>query len=352
MRFAAAVAVSAALLPWGGCIQADQETTLYPDGSGKVTIEIGVKKSILKVAQEMAKERGGLLKADASPQDFFKEFESVENLRRSSEGVVAWKTGPQKPDGEWIRASYVAYFEDVNQVRIYSNEKPGGTRKLSVAWRLVKTKTGANALVLTSDVRKELDALSRKDPGRGGTPELADAMVEMMKPMLQDFKVAMRVTVPGAIEESTGFMEMRGRHAAFVMEGNAVIAATAFPDGPEAKRLKDVANARESRVVWRDSAIGESELAAWKKELAEAKEEWRRRSAGAPASTPPKAEPEPALSDDEIEAGFIKAKVKVARTHLDAGRKDKAREILEGVIKEYPNHVLTKDARDLLDTLK
>ena len=147
-------------------------------------------------------------------------------------------------------------------------------------------------------------------------------------------------------------MESSGRSAAFLMEGNMLIAATSNPDGPEARRLQAVADAGNSRVVWTDVSLAAPEIEAWKQELAEAKQDWARRT-GVAAGTPtrPATEPEAQLSDDEVEASFIKAKVKVARTHLEAGRKEKAREILQGVLKDFPKHGLTKDARDLLATI-
>jgi TolA-binding protein len=42
----------------------------------------------------------------------------------------------------------------------------------------------------------------------------------------------------------------------------------------------------------------------------------------------------------------------VAETHLSAGRKDKAAEILEEIIKTYPKHPNIPDARRLLDQAK
>jgi hypothetical protein len=313
--------------------------------------------SVMKVAEEMAKQNGLKPVPGRGVDDLFSEYEDPAKIQAMTEGVVGWRVGQRREDGDWIRASYTAYFDDVNQLRIYSSgTRPGQERKLSVAWRMSKLKNGGNALTLTSDMRGELDQMAgrRPKPGEQGSEELAKAMVEMMKPMLQDFRVAMRVVVPGQIREATGFMESGGRKASFVMEGNALIAAGANPNGPEAKRLQAVADAGDSRVTWFDSAVPSSELEEWKRELAAAKDEWARRTGGRLAPTPSgrPADPAPALSDDEIEAGFIKAKVKVARAHLEAGRKDKAREILQGVLKEFPTHVLTQEAKDLLGTIK
>ncbi len=349
--FLLSLACTLLVLPFG-CIQADQETTLFPDGSGKIVMEVGIKKTMMKVAEEMAKQNG-LQPGRGGVDDFFAEFEAPEKIRKNTEGVVGWKSGRRREDGDWIRASFTAYFDDVNKLRIYSSQAaPNEERKLSAAWRLTRLKNGANALTLTSDVRRSFDEMSGKKGGQPGSEELAKAMVEMMKPIFQDFKVTLRVTVPGPIRESTGFMESSGRSAAFLMEGGMLIAAASNPDGPEARRLQAVADAGNSRVVWTDVSLSSAEIEDWKNELAGAKQDWARRTgikSGTP--TPPAAEPEVPLSDDEVEAGFIKAKVKVARTHLEAGRKEKAREILQGVLRDFPKHALTKEARELLATI-
>ena len=61
-------------------------------------------------------------------------------------------------------------------------------------------------------------------------------------------------------------------------------------------------------------------------------------------------EPPPApVSDAEMENLFFKAKMTAAETHLQAGRKDKAADILEEIIKSYPKHPKIPDARRLLE---
>lgn len=71
----------------------------------------------------------------------------------------------------------------------------------------------------------------------------------------------------------------------------------------------------------------------------------------AKAAATPKEKPAPAppVSDAEMDTLFFKAKLTVAESHLKAGRKDKATEILEEIIKTYPKHPGIPDARRLLD---
>jgi hypothetical protein len=59
--------------------------------------------------------------------------------------------------------------------------------------------------------------------------------------------------------------------------------------------------------------------------------------------------PPPPVTDAEMENLFFKAKLQVAESHLRAGKKDKAAEILEEIIKTYPKHAQIADARRLLE---
>lgn len=67
---------------------------------------------------------------------------------------------------------------------------------------------------------------------------------------------------------------------------------------------------------------------------------------------PPKPAAEPAMPDAELAALFWQAKFQVAEAHLKAGRKDKAAEIFEELIKTYPKHPNIPDARRLLEEAK
>jgi hypothetical protein len=78
-----------------------------------------------------------------------------------------------------------------------------------------------------------------------------------------------------------------------------------------------------------------------------------REAGGDPAApaTDPKSgprEPEEKLSDDEIERRFIAARVGVANDMMKQGKKNKAFEIFEDIIKTYPKHVDTVAVKKLL----
>lgn len=62
--------------------------------------------------------------------------------------------------------------------------------------------------------------------------------------------------------------------------------------------------------------------------------------------------PPPPIPDSELDTLFFKAKLQVAESHVKAGKKDKAIEVLEDAIKTYPKHSLVSEARRLLEEAK
>jgi len=337
----------AAIVLQGGCFQFEQTATIFPDGSGKITLNIAVKKSMLKLMAEMAGQSGG--QPSEMPATPFEQFESPEKLGELTEGIVAWKLRRREEAGEWVRATYVGYFEDVNQVRIYSNKMgPDGRkeRTLESAWRYSKGKNGP-ALVMLSDTRKKLADFNSK--GRKGSEELAKAMTDMMKSMVQDLKVTLSVTVPGQIRESTGFMKTDNRTATIGFDGSFLLAVHANPQGDEARKFKELADAKESRILWTDTPVPDAEFKAWKKEFADAREAWQRITGG-PIAPQPSAPADPA-TDEEVTRQFIRARIQVAQTHLEAGRKKQAEAILKSVLRDYPDHADAKEAQRLLEKM-
>jgi len=77
-------------------------------------------------------------------------------------------------------------------------------------------------------------------------------------------------------------------------------------------------------------------------------------AAGAPDSSPPKpvlTKEDEALSDDEVDRQFIQASMVVAREWARKNKKPMAVAILEDIVKTYPKHVATAEARTFLAEL-
>ena len=74
--------------------------------------------------------------------------------------------------------------------------------------------------------------------------------------------------------------------------------------------------------------------------------------AGAPAGPRPfLTKEDEALSDDELDRQFIRAQLRVAEEHLNRNRRDKAKEVLNDIVKNFPKHRATLEAKKLLEKL-
>ncbi|HXG63203.1 MAG TPA: hypothetical protein VNO22_17670 [Planctomycetota bacterium] len=270
-RLLAAALLSAAAL--SGCVQYEQATTLFPDGSGKFTMSMAFKKSLLKMITETAKQLGGEGGAAADP---LAEFQDPEKLGANSEGVVAWAQPRRSEEGEWVRVSVTGYFEDINKVRIYNQspapgEGPGG-RKTMFACVYEKTDAGY-VLKLQNEGTNEFKKM-RGENAPDGQEDLAKAMIEALKPMLEGLKFSVSITVPGPILEAQGVLETKDRTASLAIDAKTLVEAMSNPSSPEAKRFKTLEEFKEMRLVWKENSVPASETSAFKKELADAKAQW------------------------------------------------------------------------------
>ena len=93
----------AAVLP-AGCIQGDQAFILFPDGSGKLVVKVAIRKQVIKMMEEMARELGGKTPDGKPIENPLNGFRDPKQLARDSEGIIAWVPAPAvKEDGDWLR---------------------------------------------------------------------------------------------------------------------------------------------------------------------------------------------------------------------------------------------------------
>lgn len=260
-----------------GCIQAEEAATLMPDGSGKLTLRFGLKKSMLEMMTQLGKAGG-----DQKETDPFEQFKDTSKLKTNGEGIIAWGEPKKEEDADWVRISIAGYFEDINKVKMYGESNAGGAgqKKLSFGAKYEKAGDGGKLTMsseLTDDFRK-MGAGPGGANGAGGE-ELAKAMIEAMKPMLEGLKISVSVIVPGPVDESGGFLEKKDRTATFSIEGKTMLDAMTDPKGPAAKKLEAFGTASDkgTAVTWSKTTAGADEIAAFKKEMAAAKASWEKR---------------------------------------------------------------------------
>lgn len=268
-RFALALLVSLA-----GCFQFEEGATLMPDGSGKLTVKFAIKQSSIKMLEELSKNFGGEV------TDPFADYVDAGKLKENSEGFAAWSEGKKETDGEWVRVTLVGYFEDINKARFYTSQQqqPGGEKKKTLSFAAKYEKAGAGGKL--SPVNEFAE--NAKAPGApGGDPndELGKAMIEAMKPMLEGMKVSVSVTVPGPIDDAGLFPEKKDRTARFTMDSKMFFDTMKDPNGETAKKLKAMGDKADkgAPVTWSKTTVTDDEVAAFKRELAAAKESWAKR---------------------------------------------------------------------------
>ena len=342
MRAAPLCAVLALSLT--GCLQIDEVFTIYPDGSGKIHMQFAFRKTMLKFLEEAGKAQGlapaGGLQAELmNPPKFF------ENAR----GITAVRSGTAVDDGEWVRNTVTAYFDDLNAVRLGGGAAAAGGGGFQAVFT-------PGSLTVSNRLYEFREGFERGAAQRGTTPEQMKASFEFIKPMLEGMRVRFSVNVPGGITGMSGFMTKEGSTASSEVNAEVLIATGGDPDSASTKRLKDLMSIREARVAWTPEGFDPARTAAFREELAAAKAAGGvRPTAGAPAA-PEKprglADDASQFTDDEVEKLFIDAQLKIARSHLDRGDKAKARETLQGILKDYPKARAAQEAKKLLEGIR
>jgi len=317
------------LLALGGCLQTEYETTLYPDGSGKMAVQLAIKQSGLRRFRQSGRP-GGL---PPEVQAVLEQIQKPEKIKEYFDGVVGWKPIKVEEDAAWLKATYTVYFDDINQLQVRGDRILAGGKQLVFSWRLIKSSTGSQSLYQITGL-KGLPAFKVQP----GDQAQAREMAKEAEPVIDELRISVKVTVPGTIEESKGVLQTSGRSAGWTLDGALLLGALRHLEGTDMKRLRDIMDTPESRISWTGNEVTPAQVESWKKELAAAKDEWKTMGGAA-------------LSDNELERSFIRAKLSAAQAHLDAGRKDKARKILEDIVQEYPHHKETLTAKSLLEKL-
>ncbi|MBI2933657.1 MAG: hypothetical protein HYY16_18595 [Planctomycetes bacterium] len=270
-RLAAVLGVAFLLVPGlFGCIQLEVGTVLFPDGSGKLVMSIGIEKAMLKMAGQ----------GHENPME---SFSDPRKLAQNNEGIVAWSEPKTTEDGEWMRMTVTGYFEDIRKVKLYNDkdEEEGEegeeeSRQVGLSFEYRPEGEGGT-LTVRDDLFKDV-----QEKFSGGLPEgeddeaakaMAEKMMEMMKPLLKGFKMGITFTVPGEIAEASGVASKKDRTASITMDGDMMIAL--MNKSEDAKKKMEALGVAERKIVWKKNATTAAESEAFKRELADAKVKWK-----------------------------------------------------------------------------
>jgi len=137
-RFSLSMVVAGFLvLVLSGCIRVENKTLVMPDGSGKVTIEMGFNEQMFK---GMAAMMGGMSGTNVNMGDLDMDLSDLSptDLEEGSEGFVAFSRPEQTTENGWKVIKIRAYFEDINKVKVV--DKESGREMLS--YSLEKQESG------------------------------------------------------------------------------------------------------------------------------------------------------------------------------------------------------------------
>lgn len=230
------VALVVVALALASCIKYREVTTVFPDGSGKIEISIGG-----------PMEEGA---ASGAPED----PPTIEELARGADGIVAWSE-PVTEDRDGFRFfRLTAYFDDLNQVRLYRNEE-GEERRAWKTFHWEAREGGGYRLVVE-------DAMWQEAGAQESQP-VPEEQRDMMRQMMRGFEWTMRIVMPGTVGEVEGFQRDGDRALEAKLDVDSIIAGRRLPP-----RIEATCGA---------SSVAEADLSAWRDELRQAKESWERR---------------------------------------------------------------------------
>ena len=248
VRAFAVLATLAFLFPSAGCLKFQEELVVNPDGSGKMTLTFGMSQAFIEKMKTMGPGGGDV------DDKFSMDAEDLENC----EGVVAFtKPVKEKKDGYEL-TKFTAYFEDINKVKMW--EKNGEKKKLKLSFSFKKEGEGH---VLEVDDKFTDDGDGDKMDEM--PEETKDQIWDQAKPLLKGFEMSKGVKMPGAVTAVEGFATKEGR-----------VAQTKIVEA-DLKTLADLGKsmkASKRKVVSGKSQMTDEDLAAFKKELDEAKAAW------------------------------------------------------------------------------
>ena len=241
----AVLAIACAL---GGCLKFKQEFVLMPDGSGKMLLTIATKPNPAAPGGE----GGGITLEEMMSED-------PDKMGKDMPGIVAMTRPKEEKKDGWTYLTFSAYFDDFNKVAIKQGE--GAEAETMFDGKFSKQGDG---FVFELFGKGAGDAAGQLG-GDDAPPEAKAQLEAMLKQMLAGFEMKFGVKLPGAVKEISGFTVKEGREASFVL---------AEKDLAKPGDMKKMEAVKSMKAVSGASQVSEAELAAWKTEVAKAKEDW------------------------------------------------------------------------------
>ncbi|MBB6430430.1 hypothetical protein [Algisphaera agarilytica] len=220
-----------------GCVKFKQAWVINPDGSGKMTMTMGFSEMILQQA----------------PEDPFANLDDPSDMMdQEDNGWVAFTKPEIKTEGGFKYATFVGYFEDINQVTFSGDGGNGDMEDSSYS-------LADGTFTVTNGMLGQVIATMKEDPSMQD-PQ----MRAMMAPMMEGMEMTETYQVPGEITGAEGYAS-EGNTASTSLTAEDILAATP----PTIDGLDD----GELTITFTPGPWPEQD--AWNAELAAAKAEWQ-----------------------------------------------------------------------------
>jgi len=225
-----------------GCVKFRQTVTVMPDGSGMFEIRVGMSEQLIASAQQ-------------NQEDPFADIRP-EGMQENMQGIVAFSEPTTEEVGGYTYLTYLAYFQDINQVRVSGSND--GEEPTAYSY----TRDGDSAtLTVTHGMIAEMAAGYEK-------PEPSDA--QMIRAMMAGLVFEEHYVMPGNVSTIDG-IETEDNHVRMqVTVDNAVNG-----DG----LIETLADEEALTFEVADVSIDEATVTAFQAELAAAIEAWQARQA-------------------------------------------------------------------------
>lgn len=217
--------VSGLTLLLAGCAKFKHSLVVMPDGSGKMVFEFGVNEDVVDTKTVS--------------------ITRYDPLEENQQGIVAYSRSTITRDGTWTFITYTYYFDDINRVEMGSE-------------RLYKFEKGEDRYTLTSN--NPVTATKGKE-----VAELVDSAFMRKAHALEGARIEEHYELPGKVTSIRKPGTIEGRKASVVMTAEDMV-------DKEKGRL--FAEDMPRTIKCGPSEVSDDDMAAWKKELAEAKDEW------------------------------------------------------------------------------
>ncbi|MEM6855735.1 MAG: hypothetical protein AAF593_15110 [Planctomycetota bacterium] len=220
-----------------GCVKFKQAWTINPDGSGKMTMTFGVSEQMLAMAGD---------------EDPFADLDDpADMMDEEDNGWVAFTKPEITTENGFKYATFVGYFEDINQVTFSGDGGNGDMQDSSYA-------LADGTFTVTNGMLGQVIAAMAEDPSMQDPQAKA-----MMAPMMEGLEMSESYKVPGQITDAEGYVS-DGQTAATTLTADDMLG-----DAPPTIEGLD-----DGTLTITFTPGGWDDQAAWTAELEKAKADW------------------------------------------------------------------------------